>query len=144
MRTINFNLIQFREMFPVFSNTFTYPDALIVAMSENATSYVSNQTGGCFVGKMKPAQQVLALNLMTAHLSYLMGLVNTQQSPGIVQAATIDKVSVTLVPPPEKNQWQWWLNQSPFGQQLLALLQVAAAAGYFIPGGLPARAGFRT
>ncbi|OWK47571.1 hypothetical protein FRUB_01270 [Fimbriiglobus ruber] len=42
--------------------------------------------------------------------------------------ATIDKISVTLEPPPAPNAWQYWLQSSPYGQQLLALLQVVSAA----------------
>jgi hypothetical protein len=47
-----------------------------------------------------------------------------------------------MQPPPETNQWQWWLSLSPWGQQLLALLLVKSAGGFYI-GGFPERQGFR-
>lgn len=87
--------------------------------------------------------QTRYLYLMTAHISALSVLIAAGESGQIVTGATIDKVSVTLQPPPEKNQWQWWLNQTPYGQQLLAILQAQSAGGFFI-GGTPERAGFRS
>ena len=74
----------------------------------------------------------LALNFMTAHLVYLNQIANSGQNTALMQGATIDKVSVQLTPPPEAGQWQWWLNQSPYGQSLLALLQVASVGGFYI------------
>jgi hypothetical protein len=60
-----------------------------------------------------------------------------------VSGASVDKVSVTLTPPPVKSQWQWWMSLTPRGAQLLALLKSKAAGGLYV-GGLPAeRAAFR-
>jgi hypothetical protein len=58
-----------------------------------------------------------------------------------MQTANIDKVNVSLTPPPLKNQWQWWLSISPWGQQLWALLQVNSVGGHYI-GGSPVLSGF--
>jgi len=69
---------------------------------------------------------------------------NSGDVAGVVTAATIDKISVTLMPPPGLNQWQWWLNQTPYGQQLLALLQIAAAGGRFYSAGKPVVGVFRS
>jgi hypothetical protein len=91
---------------------------------------------------MKPSQQTLALNLMTAHLVFLSDQVAAGETGGVVTGATIDKVSVTLEPPPSSNNWQYWLNQSPYGKQLLALLQVASVGGMYVSTAVPGRAGF--
>lgn len=79
---------------------------------------------------------------MTAHLTALSDLAAQSQTPGYEQSATIDKVSVSLTPPPNKNQWQFWLNTTPYGMQLLALLQSKSAGGFYI-GGLPETAAFK-
>ena len=54
----------------------------------------------------------------------------------------IDKVTVTNMPPPVKNGWQFWLATTPYGMQLWALLKRMAGAGLYI-GGLPERRAFR-
>lgn len=136
MSTIVFNASTFRAMFPVFKDTTVYPDAVLQIYWDTATAYVSNQTGGCYIYSLKLGQQTLALNLMAAHLAYLNSLIATGNTPGVVTGATVDKVSVTLEPPPSSNNWQYWLNQSPYGQQLLALLSVASAGGFYY-GGFP-------
>ena len=41
---------------------------------------------------------------------------------GQVIAASIDGVSVSMTVPPNKDQLQYWLNQTPYGSRYLALL----------------------
>lgn len=136
MATIFFNAGDFRTFFPNFADPAAYPTPTLQVYWDTATSYISNKNGGCYVLGLKLAQQKLALNLMTAHIAALFATANAGQATGLVQSSTIDKVSVTLTPPPVPNQWQWWLNQTPYGQQLLALLQVAAVGGGYF-GGYP-------
>jgi len=129
MATIFFDAVSFRALFPAFANTTTYPSATIQIWWDTATSYLSDQTSYC--NRMNVKQQTLALNYMTAHLLYLSGLAITGQSGGIEISSSIDKISVAIAPPPAPNQWQYWLQTSPYGSQLLALLQLAAAGGFF-------------
>ena len=142
MGTINSIDPAFRTLFPAYADTVVYPAATVQAYWDTATAYVSNRAGGCYTGGMTAAQQTLALNQMTAHLLYLGGQVAQGNTPGVMTGATIDKISVTLEPPPAPNQWQYWLNQSPYGQQLLALLQVASVGGFYASTAVPGRAGF--
>src|ERR1700759_2316421 len=110
MGTISFNEEAFRALFPAYGTTTPQTSALILqAYWDTATAYVSNRTGGCYTGGMSLAQQTLALNQMTAHLLCLAGLIATGNTPGVLTGATIDKISVTLEPPPAPNQWQYWL-----------------------------------
>ena len=141
MATINYSDSAFRGLFPAFANTVTYPAATIQAYWNSATAYISNQYGG-YYSSMSVAQQTQALNLMTAHLACLAGMIAAGNTPGITVGATIDKISVTLEPPPAPNQWQYWLQTTPYGQQLLALLQVAAVGGLYASSAVPGRAGF--
>lgn len=94
-------------------------------------------------GGMSGAQLQLALDLMTAHLAWLNQLIvagNTSAAP--VAGATIDKVSVTLVPPESKSAWAFWLNTTPYGKQLLALLRILSRGGGIV-GGSPEGHAFR-
>lgn len=137
MGIIVFDSAAFRAMFPAFSDPAKYPDLVLQMYWDMATAYVSNKTGGCYTQSLKPGQQTLALNLMTAHIAFLMtAAASGQGSGGVVTGATIDKVSVTIEPPPSSNNWQYWLNQSPYGQQLLALLHSAGVGGFYF-GGFP-------
>ncbi len=144
MGIIPYNDDAFRALFPAYSpKTAQFLPAMIQVYWDTATAYVSDRTGGCYTGGMSVAQQTLALNLMTAHLLTLSGLIQSGNTPGVTVGATIDKISVTLEPPPAPNQWQYWLNQTPYGQQLLALLQVASVGGFYAASGVPGRAGFQ-
>lgn len=136
---LTFNYAQFIALFPAYSNPTTYPEATLQAYWDTAISYISNNAN---CGSLTGDDRQLAINLMTAHLVYLSNLIASGQVPGIMQDATIDKVHVGLEPPPVPNQWQWWLNTSPYGMQLLALLQAHSVGGYYI-GGSPVLAGFR-
>lgn len=131
MPTINFNDANFRAQFPAFANQNDYTPQFLQIWWNNATSYISNQNQ-CGWYSMTLAQQTLALNYMTAHLVELNKLAGCGEDGGIVTSATVDKVSVSLQPPPDVNQWQWWLNQTPYGKQLLALLQLAVVGGRMI------------
>jgi hypothetical protein len=142
MGCINYNDAAFRALFPAYANTVLYPAVMVQTYWNTAGAYVSNRTGGCYTGGMTLAQQTLALNQMTAHLLYLSGLIASGNTPGVLTGATIDKISVTLEPPPASNEWQYWLNQTPYGQQLLALLQVASVGGFYASSAVPGRAGF--
>jgi hypothetical protein len=130
--TLTFDYTLFITQFPAFSNVTLYPQATIEMYWGIATFYISDNA---VCGSLTGSARQYAINLMTAHLIYLAGLVAAGQTPGVLQNATVDKVTVGLQPPKDPNQWQWWLNGSPYGAQLLALLQVASAGGYYIPGG---------
>ena len=62
--------------------------------------------------------------------------------PYVLGASAIDKVQITAIPVPLKNQWGWWLSISGYGQQLWALLQVNSVGGFYI-GGSPILTSFR-
>ncbi len=134
-----FNYAQFIALFPAYSDAMTYPEATLQGYWNSAINYVSDENFGYVNGDSRQ----YAINLMTAHLVYIAGLIAIGQVPGLMQNATIDKVTVGLTPPPLKNQWQWWLSVSPYGQQLYALLQVNSVGGGYI-GGSAALAGFTT
>lgn len=136
---LTFDVIDFRSLFQAFSNDVVYPDALLQMYWDTAINYISNV--GNF-GSLQGTSRQYALNLMTAHLAQLNVLINSGQTPYVMDNATIDKINIGLLPPPVKSQWQWWLNTTPYGAQLLSLLQTRSAAGFYI-GGSPQVAAFR-
>lgn len=139
---INYNDTLFRQQIPAYANTVAYAQSTVQNWWTVATNYVTNRRGGCFTGGLNLASQALAINLMAAHLIFLSALIAQGQTPGVLTQATIDKISVTLEPPPNTNNWQYWLQTSPYGQQLLALLEVSAVGGIF-QGGTPVWRAFR-
>lgn len=132
MSTITLDLTAFRALFPAFAGV---SDATVQANWAVATSYVSSDTYGC----MSVEARTYALQLMTAHLLSL------SQAPasGVTLQSKVGDVSVGLAQPPYgTSPWRYWLNLSPYGPQLLALLDAQAAGGLYV-GGLPERAAFR-
>ena len=133
MAAIIFDPTAFREEFPAFNCTPPISNDTLQAYFDQATLYINNPTGGAYCNPERTAaQRRLALYLMTAHLAAIARLIYQGQAPGIMTSATVDKVSVTLEPPPAANQWQYWLQSTPYGQQLLALLQVVSVGGTYI------------
>lgn len=144
--TLSYNDVQFRAMFPAFANPTNFTEAMLQMYWDQATSFVSNLANyGWLTGGQSPSGnptgRALALNLMTAHIAAIFVLVAAGQTPAPITAAGIDKVNVTLMPPPAKNGWSYWLSCTPYGSQLWALLTVNSAGGWYV-GGSPTRAGF--
>lgn len=131
MAIIEFDVTEFREMFPAFANATTFPTPMLQMYWDMAICYVDDN--GSY-GWMQGDCRKLAINLMTAHLVALSVLIAAGQNPGFVTASTIDKISVTLEAPPVKTQWAWWLSNTPYGAQLLALLQSYSVGGFYIGG----------
>jgi hypothetical protein len=135
---LTFDYAQFIALFPAYSNSLIYPQATLQAYWDSAINYICDVSN---YGALQCEKRQYAINLMTAHLVYIAGLIASGTVPYLMQNATIDKVTVGLTPPPLKNQWQWWLSVSPYGQQLLALLQANSVGGFYT-GGAPVLAGF--
>lgn len=143
MTQITFDPAAFRAAFPKFGNIQCFSDATLQANFDTACNYVS-ASGGCYCGTWTDAQMGQALNYMTAHITRVNQAIAEDEPLTIVKGATISKVSVTLVPPPgnDTSSLDYWLNLTPYGQALLALVSLAAAGGAYF-GGLPERVGFR-
>lgn len=141
MSTITFNVSNFRPQFPQFADDAAFPDAMLQGQFDLATAYVSADT----YGSMPVAARTQALYLMTAHLlalGVILAADSYQGQVGVVTGSTVGNVSVTLQPPDSRSEWRWWLNTTPYGAQLAALLSMQSAGGFFV-GGLPERSAFR-
>lgn len=130
-----FDVAAFRVAFPAFASDVIYPDALINAQAANALCFLGTHNCGC---------DTLSWQLMTAHL---LALATAQASgsgqSGQVTSASIDKVSVSITPPPTRDGFTYWLGMTPYGLQLFALLSRCAAGGIYV-GGRPERSAFRS
>lgn len=140
MSVITLDITAFRALFAAYRNPTNYTDTTLNAQWTLATAYV-NPAARCWRWG-STQQRTMALYLMLAHLLALGTVIAAGQQPGVVTGATIDKITVTLQPPPEGSQFSYWLNQTPYGQQYLALVKTIVVGGYAI-GGLPELSAFR-
>lgn len=133
-----FDVSAFRIMFCEFADATKYPGIALQMHWDNGTNYIHSYDNQLIDG----ANLQFALNLMTAHLAKSFSMINSGTVPGVINSATEGSVSVSMTPPPTKNMWQWWLATTPYGIQLLALLQSLTVGGFII-GGAPELAAFR-
>ena len=142
MTTIALDIPAIRALFPQFADTAAFPDALIAAQWGLACVYVSPEVWGDLVEQPR----TYVLQLMTAHLLALGVIIargNYSGQPGVVLNSKVGDVQVGLAQPPYgTSPWRYWLMLTPYGQQLLALLDTLAVGGQYV-GGLPERAAFR-
>lgn len=124
-----FELSVFRELYPQFE---AVSDAAVNAAASQANCYIdSTCADDC------------AIYLMVAHLLQLAANIAAGTPSGQITTASIDKVSVTVAQAPGTDSYRYWLNGTPYGQQLAALLARCSAGGMYV-GGLPERAAFRS
>jgi hypothetical protein len=132
-----FDYAAWQALFPALANV---SEATAQAWWNVAVTYL----GDCdYWSGLQGDQLQLALNELTAHLVYSATiLANGEGAPVIITSATIDKVTISTEPPESRSAWDYWLNTSPYGQMLLALLSMLSAGG-FVYGGSPELSGFR-
>jgi len=136
-----FDYAAFTAMFPAFATTPT--ESTLQIYWNMAGDYISNtyfEKAALGCGGLQ-----LALNLMTAHIAQLMDQIAAGQDSNVPLSSTIDKISVSVQQVKLDNQWQYWLNSTEYGKQLLALLQVKSVGGFYVPGSIypGGRLGFR-
>jgi len=139
MATHTFNYELFQAQFPVYASA--PPESVLQAYFAQATTFVNPDDNWC--GGLNAGALDYALNCLVAHYAYINDLIAQGQTTVIVTSSTIDKVSVSLMEPPVKDMFSYWLATSPYGKQLLALLTAKAAGGWTISTGLPERRAFR-
>ena len=125
------DMVQFRQMFPAFQSGMRFPDPMIEAYYAVAGSYIDqaeNPSG------LNGSTLQWALQLMTAHLLFIADKSGSGQQSGIKTSASTGDVSVSWQAPEAKGSWKYWLNQSSYGQQLLALLSAKSVGGWTVGG----------
>jgi len=123
---------RFRSDFPSFSDETTHPSAIIQGAINRAYQFVSRKVSAYL---MDEDAQMLALELMTAHIKTIGDKIAQGNSAGgMVGASTVGDVSITLIPPIIKRNFDFWINQTQFGQEYVALLGSQCPAGLFLGG----------
>lgn len=135
MGVIQFDFKAFIALFPAFN---LVPQPTLQIYWDIATNFICARPQWC----IKLSTQTYFIQLMTAHIAQLSTQIAAGDTPGVVIGATIDKVSVQLQPPPGDDAFRYWLNQTAYGQQLLALLDVKAVGGFYA-GGFPVLSAYR-
>lgn len=114
----------FISQFPEFENADN-----IDLYINRALLYISPWSAFC-----KDRKQYVVF-LLAAHLLALQNNINNGETTGGLQTgASIDKVSVSVAPPPFSDGFEYWLSQTVYGQTLLAFLDMIAAVPTFIGG----------
>lgn len=138
------DITAFRANFVTFADVTLYPDSLLNLYWRQTIGMIEDGTCGDDV-VLNDDSNSLYMELMLAH--FLTIHANTiskgvGKQGGFISASTVDKVSVTRVAPPATDMFEWWLGQTPFGQQLLTMALIDTVGGFGI-GGLPERNAFR-
>ena len=133
-----YNDAQFRAQFPVFADATAYPQATLSQYFTTGGLYVANSNYGYLAAA---GATLTCLYLLTAHLAQLATQIADGQTPVIVSASSIDKISVTLEPPPATSAWEGWLQTTAYGSQLLAMLEGLSVGGFHVAGSI-GRQGF--
>lgn len=135
---IELDISKFRELFPAFSDQSKYPTVTIEMKWEVATCYISDLD----CGRLKSSCRQYAIFLMMAHLLYIDDCISAGIKLNPTTSVSEGKVSASFAAFPSEGSWDFWLGQSSYGQQLVALLSSVAAGGYYV-GGSNVTAGFR-
>jgi peptidoglycan hydrolase-like protein with peptidoglycan-binding domain len=138
--TLTYTDADFRAQFPFFADPTVYSEAQLEGYFNQGSVWISTFNFGALNNQGRQS----ALYMMTAHLQTLADqtVANNNAPGGVEIEARIDKIQVAIMPPKVNNFWQQWLTQTPYGQQLLALLLQQAVGGFWI-GGNPELAAFR-
>jgi hypothetical protein len=135
-----FNYPLFQEQCPAFASSPS--EATLEVYYGMAQTYANNGYDS-WCGGFNGAALDMVLNLLTAHIAQIQAQIAEGMDSVIVTGSTIDKVTVSLLAPPVKNMFQYWLATTPYGKQVLALARARFAGGFYAAVGLHERHGFR-
>lgn len=131
-----FPLTDFLARFTEFDNEESYPVVRVQNAGIRATMHVTQDVEGM---PMFGPYRNYALFLMTAHLLALDDLDSSSGdgSPSIAGTpfrATVGSVTIENTKQNSFNNddWNYWLNQTKYGRELLAYLDTQANAGIFL------------
>lgn len=123
---VEVSLAEFSTQFPEFNIENQYNEIML----ERAQCYISTLNEGV----LHDCCRKLAIYLLTAHLLTIQNGITNGNTNGLLQAsATIDKVSVSSIPPPVTES-NYWFFLSPYGQQLWMLFDFKFPSPSYIGG----------
>lgn len=128
---VTVSLAEFYTEYPEF-NTEAYTNICPTAFRQ-AKTYISIKNDG----RLKDDKRVLAIYLLTAHISLLNYRNQTGQGQsGAVASASVGEVNISYVQIPNLDSWSYWLSLTPYGLELLALLETLSCVPFYIGGSL--------
>lgn len=141
-----YNDATFRQQFPAFASDSAYPNAALLFAWNMGANWMSQTPARWGVGAYNPAKLQMAADLMGAVVTYQLygpALGSNQtasqegEAPGAVSSASEGSVSASFqLPDIGSSAFSSMLLASPpYGRMLLALLQIAASVGPYIPSG---------
>lgn len=137
MASVTLNITTFRSQYPEFTSEIKFTDSAVTMAFNKATIFFKNETN-C---ELDEVQLEVILYLMTAHLLKVQS--NTLKGgSGLVGSATIDKVSISIISPKNLSEFEYFLNQTIYGQELLALMAILTLGGFYV-GGSPETMAFK-
>jgi hypothetical protein len=141
-----YNDANFREQFPAFASTTAYPQAALQFAWDMGANWVDQTYSASWGMGSNSAKWQQAADLMGAVITYQLygpvatgGTAQTQsqdgEAPGAVQSATEGSVSAAFQLPAIGTSAfaSMLLASPPYGRMLLALLQISASVGPYIP-----------
>ena len=123
---MNLDIAAFRATFPAFSDSAAYPDAILEAKWSTVDCYIEDND--CvFPDKCR----TYAFQLMLAHLLAIGDQVSAGQPGRLIQSASEGPVNVSFAEPPNRSNFTFWLQTTPYGVELSALISVNAIGDYY-------------
>jgi len=125
---------EFLDNFPEFNSPF-YKDTMIIRVGMQAKKYITDWR--CNFPIPDVEDRNYALFLMTAHLLALRKNAADEMANGSLPAggrvrkAVVGAVTVETDIPNTTGDFNYWLSQTLYGQELLAYLENAAPAGIY-------------
>lgn len=127
----------FRENFIPYESQGKYSNALLEVQYEIGKAYIADNED-----TMDKKFRWYALELMLAHLLYIRDQVNAGNNIGVITSGSEGDVSVAMATPNVDSTWTYWFQATPYGKDLMALLETQSAGGFYV-GGSRERQAFR-
>lgn len=130
MSQVELNVKDLRDAFPEFSDEAKYPEKYLERFLTQASMYISRHSG-----VIRDDVRLLAIQYMACHLMSLSAMAGdgtlTGNDGNIVTSSHIGSVSVSIQPPVARNAYEQWIQSTPYGKALWALLQANHPTGFF-------------
>jgi len=138
---------EFLSMFPELGDSDKFPLELLATAYKKSVYFVPNQNCDYLDGR----ERYYARFLMAAHITILDKQLSTEIgknpnglpyqsgqsigiSNGMVASASVGGVSVSMQLPQSATAWEYWLNQTKYGQQYLAYMSAKTPGGIYFGG----------
>ena len=133
MSSIPLNIETFRSTFPAYSDETIYTDQMLDARYSIAKFYLED-SDDCIP---ESDGREFALQSMLAHLLYIADQQKLGNMSRVITSAGEKSVTVSLQAPSSTtgSDYSYWLQVSPYGSDVAAMLSMQSAGGIYISNG---------